>query len=316
MSEQRPTEQEVLGYFNSLSNWWRWGSEDQLGTLNFLTPEKTRRALSLVSEGVTVSCSRTISFESAPDIPVPPLHYMVESGEGWASGDKVTSRPNQASSDFFGMVFHGFSITHLDSLAHFFWEGKMYNGLPAHLVSTSLGATVESVELVKNSIMTRGLLVDVPMIRGVDWLQRGEGVMPRDILAAEERCNFKVEEGDVLLIRTGQLHRRNVEGPVNPRVEGATACQAACLPLFHERGIALLGSDTGNDIMPSEYPAVSNPIHQVGIVAMGLWILDNANLEEVAQACKERNRWEFMVSIAPLRLHNTTGSPVNPIAIF
>ncbi len=214
------------------------------------------------------------------------------------------------------MVFHGFSITHLDSLAHFFWEGKMYNGRPAHLVSTSLGATVESVELVKNSIMTRGLLVDVPMIRGVDWLQRGEGVMPRDILAAEERCNFKVEEGDVLLIRTGQLHRRNVEGPVNPRVEGATACQAACLPLFHERGIALLGSDTGNDIMPSEYPAVSNPIHQVGIVAMGLWILDNANLEEVAQACKERNRWEFMVSIAPLRLHNTTGSPVNPIAIF
>ena len=287
-----------------------------MGTLNFLSDENTRKAVSLVREGRTISCARTISWEPAPDVSSTPIHYMVESGEGWASGDKISARPNQAATDFFGLVFHGYTITHIDSLAHFFWKGKMYNGRPAHLISTSRGATVESVELVKDGIMARGVLVDLPLIRGIDWVERGEGVMPEDILAAEERCGFRIQEGDVLLIRTGNLHRRNVEGAVNPREAGSPACQAACLPLFHERSVAVMGSDTGNDVMPSQYVSMSHPVHQVGITAMGLWILDNPNLEELAEACKQRNRWEFLISINPLRLYNTTGSPVNPVAIF
>jgi kynurenine formamidase len=241
---------------------------------------------------------------------------MVESGEGWASGEKVSSRRNQVSVDFFGMIFHGHTITHMDSLAHFFWEGKMYNGRPAHLVSTSLGATVESVELAKDGIITRGVLVDVPMLRGTNWVERGEGVMPQDIEEAERRCGFRVEEGDILMVRTGQLHRRNQEGPVDPATAGSTACQAACLPLFQQRGIAMICSDTGNDVMPPQYSRLSNPIHQVGIVAMGLWILDNANLEDLAEACRQRQRWEFMMCVGPLRLFNGTGSPLNPIAVF
>ena len=315
MATEVPSEQEVLGYFDSLSNWGRWGDDDELGTLNFLTQEKVRQAVALVDDGSTVSCARTITFQAAPDIPRPPLHFMVESGEGWTSGEKVTSGATQAAVDFFGMVFHGHSITHIDSLAHFFWKGKMYNGRPSHLVATGQGATVESVEVAKGGIVTRGVLVDAPLIREVDWLERGTGVTPDDIRAAEERCGFRIEEGDALLVRTGQLHRRNVEGAV-PLSQGSTACQVGCLPLFHERGIALLGSDTGNDVSPTGYPSMTNPIHQVGIVAMGLWILDNANLEELAEACRKRNRWEFMLSIGPLPLHNTTGSPVNPIAIF
>lgn len=316
MPAQIPSEEEVLSYFDSLSNWGRWGEDDQHGTLNLLSKEKTLRALSLVEEGTTVSCSRTVTWTPEADHMSTPVHFMLESGEGWASGDKVTNRPSQASTDFFGMAFHGYHITHMDSLAHFFWQGKMYNGRPPHLVSTGLGATVESIELAGDGVATRGVLVDAPMIRGVDWIERGEGVMPEDILAAEEQCGFKIEEGDVLLVRTGNLHRRNVEGPVNPREAGSPACQAACLPLFHERGIAVLGSDTGNDVMPSQYESMSNPIHQVGIVAMGMWILDNPNLEDLAAACRERNRWEFFLTINPLRLSNTTGSPVNPIAIF
>ena len=316
MQQGIPTEETVLEYFSALSNWGRWGMEDQLGTLNFLTPEKTRRAVGLVREGVTISCARTIRYDAGPDSPAPPIHYMVESGEGWASGEKVSSRRNQVSVDFFGMIFHGHTITHMDSLAHFFWEGKMYNGRPAHLVSTSLGATVESVELAKDGIITRGVLVDVPMLHGTNWVERGEGVMPQDIEEAERRCGFQVEEGDILMVRTGQLHRRNQEGPVDPATAGSTACQAACLPLFHQRGIAMICSDTGNDVMPSQYNRLSNPIHQVGIVAMGLWILDNANLEDLAQACRQRNRWEFMMCVGPLRLFNGTGSPLNPIAVF
>ena len=315
MQANIPSEDEVLGYFKSLSNWGRWGAEDQLGAPNFITAAKTKRALETVKEGVRISMSRTISFESTADAPSPPVHFMVESGEGWASGDKVSSSAFSAAADYFGMIFHGITVTHVDSLAHFFWEGKTYNGFPAHLVSTSLGATFGSVEEAKNGLVTRAVLVDVPMIRGVDWVERGEGVMPEDILAAEDRCGFRVEEGDILLVRTGTLHRRNVEGPVSYET-GSSACQAACLPLFHERSIAMLGSDTGNDVSPRQYSSVPLPIHQVGITAMGLWILDNANLEEVSEACRQRNRWEFMVSIGPLRLHNTTGSPVNPIAIF
>jgi kynurenine formamidase len=311
-----PSEKEVLGYFKSFSNWGRWGEEDQLGTLNFVTPQKTRRAVGLVREGVTLSCARTIRYDPAPDVPIPPLHYMIESGEGWASGEKVSGRRTAASSDFIGVAFHGHFVTHMDSLAHFFWEGKMYNGRPAHMVSTSLGATYESIELVKNGVAARGVLVDVPMVRGIDWVERGEGVMPQDIEAAEKRCGFRVEEGDVLLVRTGQLRRREVEGPADPNVAGSTACQAACLPLFHQRSIAVIGSDTGNDVMPSAYEKLSNPIHQVGIVAMGLWILDNANLEDLARACQQRNRWEFLININPLRMYNATGSPVNPVAVF
>jgi kynurenine formamidase len=316
MQQGIPTEETVLEYFSTLSNWGRWGVEDQLGTLNFLTPEKTRRAVGLVREGVTVSCARTIRYDAGPDSPAPPIHYMVESGEGWASGEKVSNRRNQVSVDFFGMIFHGHTITHLDSLAHFFWEGKMYNGRPAHLVSTSLGATVESVEVAKDGIITRGVLVDVPMIRGTNWVERGEGVMPQDIEEAERRCGFRVEEGDILMVRTGQLHRRNQEGPVDPAAAGSTACQAACLPLFHQRGIAMICSDTGNDVMPPQYNRLSNPIHQVGIVAMGLWIPANANLEDLAAACRQRQRWEFMMCVGPLRLFSGTGSPLNPIAVF
>ena len=310
-----PSEEEVLSYFDKFSNWGRWGDDDELGAPNLITPEKVKQAIATVQEGVRISMSRTVSFEPSLDAPSPPVHFMVESGEGWASGQKVSNRAFPAATDYFGMIFHGYTVTHVDSLAHFFWNGKTYNGKPAHLVSTSLGATFGSVEEAKEGIISRAVLVDVPMVKGIDWIDRGEGVMIDDILAAEERCGFKVEEGDVLLIRTGQLHRRNVEGPW-AREAGSAACQASCLPLFYERGIAMLGTDTGNDVNPPQYENVPSPIHQVGITAMGIWILDNANLEEVAVACRERNRWEFMISIGPLRLHNTTGSPVNPIAIF
>ena len=302
-----PTEEEVLGYFDSLSNWGRWGEDDQLGTLNFLSPEKTRRALGLVQEGVTLSCARTISNTQAPDVHPPPLHYMMRSGEAPGS---------QVSMDFFGMVFHGFYVTHMDSLAHIFWDGKMYNGRPSSLVTSAEGATAESIELMKDGVVARGVFVDVPLIRGIEWMEPGDSVMPEDILAAEERCGFRIEEGDVLLVRTGHTKRRNVEGPWNIREGGMAACQAACLPLFHERSIAILGGDTGNDVIPYRYTKADNPIHKVGMVAMGLWIMDDANFEELAEACQARNRWQFLINICPLRIEWGTGSPVNPIVVF
>ena len=108
MQANIPTEEEVLGYFKSLSNWGRWGDDDQLGAPNLITPEKTKRAIATVQEGTTITLSRTVHFEASLDSPNPPVHFMVESGEGWASGDKVTSRPNAAATDYFGMIFHAF----------------------------------------------------------------------------------------------------------------------------------------------------------------------------------------------------------------
>ena len=122
-----------------------------------------------------ISMARTISFEATVDAPVPPVHFMVESGEGWASGQKVSNRAFPAATDYFGMIFHGYTVTHVDSLAHFFWNGKTYNGKPAHLVSTSLGATFGSVEEAKEGIISRAVLVDVPMVKGYRLDRPGRG---------------------------------------------------------------------------------------------------------------------------------------------
>jgi kynurenine formamidase len=309
----RPAEDQLLGWMQSLSNWGRWGADDQRGTLNFVTPEHTRRALGLVREGATVSCANRVSYEAAPDVPRPPQHFMVSSGDRYRPGE---GPDRQACADYIGLVFHGHTVTHIDSLAHFFWDGRLFNGVPAQKVSTSEGATSHSVEAALTGIITRGVLVDAPRLRGVEFIERGDGVGLDDVARAEAECGFTVGEGDVLLLRTGQLGQRYKTGAVDPNVGGSAGPLPELLPLIHDRGVAVLGSDTGNDVMPTGYPRFSNPVHQVGIVGMGLWILDNAWLDDLAEACRERNRWEFALNILPLRLSNATGSPVNPVAVF
>jgi kynurenine formamidase len=309
----RPAQDELLGWMQSLSNWGRWGADDQRGTLNLVTPERTLHALSLVREGATVSCAHRVSYEAAPDVPRPPQHYMLSSGDRFRPGE---GPDRQACADYIGLVFHGHTVTHVDSLAHFFWDGRLYNGQPAQRVSTSEGATSHSVEVARTGIITRGVLVDAPMLRGVEFVERGDGVGLDDVARAEKQCGFTVGAGDVLLLRTGQLGHRERTGPVDPNSGGSAGPLPELLPFIHERDIAVLGSDTGNDVMPTGYPRFSNPVHQVGIVGMGLWILDNAWLDDLAAACQTRQRWEFALNILPLRLSNATGSPVNPVAVF
>ncbi len=312
-----PTQDEVLAYFDSLSNWGRWGGDDELGTMNHITPETRRRAVSLVQEGVTVSCARTLSNANGPDVTFQPMHFMIESGEGYAHDEKAgPPRPAQTSSDFIGVAFHGHVVTHVDSLSHFFFGGQMYNGKPSSLVSTRYGATRESIEVLQGGVLARGVLLDIPRLRGVPWFNPGEGILREDLEAAEAAQGVRVEPGDVLLVRTGQLRRRAELGPWNITAEGGTGTHANCLPLYHERSIAMLGSDTGNSLIHPGFDKLSNPTHQVGIVAMGLWILDNADLERLAEACAERGRWEFMLTVNPLRIEGGTGSPVNPVAVF
>ncbi|HEV8643410.1 MAG TPA: cyclase family protein [Methylomirabilota bacterium] len=312
---QMPTESDVIKMIDSLSNWGRWGAEDQLGTINFITPDKRRRAARLVADGVPVSCARPISTEIAADTTFQPLRFMVDSGEGrdTASPERVLQR--RGASEFIGMVFHGYSITHVDTPAHYFWNGRIYNGRSCNLITSREGAQVESVDLLRDGVVSRGVLLDIAALRG-RWLSSGEGVMPEDLEAAEKAAGLRVEEGDILLLRTGYYGRRLKEGPRSPLKDGSPAAHVACAPWFRERGIAMLGTDTHNDVTPPPYPKVGNALHVVALVTLGLWLIDNMNLEELAQACAARRRWEFMLTIAPLRLQNTTGSPVNPIAVF
>ncbi|HET6318524.1 MAG TPA: cyclase family protein [Chloroflexota bacterium] len=313
MIRTRPTQDELLGWMESLSNWGRWGADDQRGTLNHITPEVTRRALSLVQEGATVSCARRISYEAAADAPRPPQHFMLASGEGYRPGE---GPDRQVAGDYFGLVFHGHTVTHIDSLAHFMWDGRLYNGVPSTLVNTAEGATSHSIDEARQGIVTRGVLIDAAMLRGVEVVQRGDGIALDDVERAARECGVRFEQGDVVLLRTGQLGQRERSGPVETAKAGSAGPLPEILPMVHERAVAVLGSDTGNDVMPSGYERFSNPVHQVGIVAMGLWILDNAWLDDLAAACQARRRWEFLINILPLRLKNATGSPVNPVAVF
>jgi hypothetical protein len=207
-----PDESEVLGWFQSLSNWGRWGERDERGTLNLITDEKRQRAAALVREGRALSCGWEIDPRPTADQTFgPPQRFMLSTGQGLRDpGD----RPRWAgAAEYLGLVFHGYSVTHLDALSHYFFDGRMYNGLPAERVTSARGATAHAVTAIGEGIATRGILVDVAAARGVEWLEPGEGVFPEDLDRALARKRVEVEPGDALLLRTGYGRRKRERGP-------------------------------------------------------------------------------------------------------
>jgi kynurenine formamidase len=316
MPATAPSESQVREYLKTLSNWGRWGAEDDLGTINLITPAKRLAAARLVRDGVSVTCARPIATDIAADTTFQPMRFMVDSGEGRDTASPERQIQRRGASEFIGMVFHGFSITHVDAPSHYFWDGQLYNGRSCNLVTSREGATVASIETLRDGVVSRGVLLDVARGRGGRGVPGGEGVMPEELEAAERAAGIRVEPGDILLVRTGYYGRQATEGAVSPMQAGSPALHVACCPWLRERGVAMVGSDTHNDVHPPPYPAMGNSFHVVCLVAMGLWLIDNGNLEELARACAERGRWEFLLTIAPLRLKNVTGSPVNPIALF
>jgi kynurenine formamidase len=307
-----PTKEDVLAYADTCSNWGRWGPDDQLGTVNLVTPEKRKQAAGLVRDGVSVSCAWPIQ-KSMPGEPMSKfIHYMTDTGEALNPGEKGS---HGWSGDFFGIEYHGYSVTHVDAICHVFRDGQTYNGHSAKLVNVADGAEVESVELLEDGVVTRGVLLDIARLRGVKWLEGAAAILPEDLEAAEEAQGVRVEPGDILMVRTGHLGRHYGDGPLDLTLPHP-GTHAACIPWFRERDIAMLGSDTNNDMNPSGYEGLDEAVHQIGIPTLGIWLIDNMNLEQVAEACAERNRWEFMLNIAPLRIKAGTGSPINPIAVF
>lgn len=302
-----PSEEEVLGYFDRLSNWGRWGADDELGTLNLITPKKRLEAIRTVRNGLTVGCAWPIVKENpVVDVQYPPLHFMLRSGE----------TPNSiAAIDFIGLVFHGHTITHVDALSHQFWRGKLYNGRASNAVTTEQGATTCSIEVMEDGILTRGVLLDIAGLKRKPYLDAGEGIFPEDLEAAERKQGVHVTAGDALLVRTGWLTRR-IENGAYPNAPNRPGLHAATLPWLHERGVAVLAADAANDVVPSGYNDVSLPVHMVGMVMMGLCLIDGCQFDAVVSECERRRRWDFLFIVAPIRFRHATGSPVTPLAVF
>jgi len=298
--------------FESVKNWGRWGADDQMGALHYITPERRARAARTVRDGVTVSCSLDFPVMPSVENPVPAQHHMLVAGDalGMIGGDLETAL------DYIGISFHGMATSHIDALCHVFVSETMYNGYPASDVK-SIGAMKNDIMVARDGITGRGVLLDVPRLHGRPWLELDERVSPADLEAAERTQRVRVEEGDILLVSTGRDARRAKHGPWSPNRKGLAGLHPTCIPWLHERRIAVLGSDGISDGLPGlAVPDWSVPVHQCCLVAMGVHLLDNLDLSCLSAACAERERWEFLFAVAPLCIRGGTGSPVNPIAIF
>jgi kynurenine formamidase len=299
------TRADIDRMMTSLSNWGRWGKNDQLGALNLIAPQKRKQAAALVEEGMTISLAHPAVKEEVDSSPAF-VHRMVALPR---RGEEIAS-----AADEYTVRYHGFTQTHLDGLCHLLYKGKMYNGFSQEEL-TARGAGKLGVENIQNGIFTRCVLMDMPRHFGLRFLEGKRAIYPRDLEAWEKKAGVKVERGDAILIRTGRWRRRELEGPWDI-MKGSAGLHASCLPWLKKRDVALVGSDLALDVMPSGVAGFELPVHWVCGVAMGLPILDNCDLEKVSRHAAARKRWVFLLTVAPLAVKGGTGSPVNPLAIY
>jgi kynurenine formamidase len=303
---------EFEAIFEAVKNWGRWGPDDERGTLNYITPEHVTRAAGLVKSGRSVSMAIPINTVAGPDNQSPAIHHMTQMFDL-----PIDSTSLRFGMDFLGMSCHGDCHTHIDALCHIAYGGHVYGGRPESLL-TSHGGTALDIAGYANGIVGRGVLLDIPRLRGEPWLEPGEAVTRAELEAAEEAEGVRLGEGDILVFRTGHHRRRLERGAWDNGYtgEGKAGLHVDTIPWMHERRIAAFLPDGDGETVPGTVDGIMYPIHPLQVVAMGMVVSDSLNLEDVATACDEEKRWEFMVVAQPLRLPGGTGSPFNPIALF
>jgi len=282
-----------------LSNWGRWGKDDEIGTMNLITPAKRREAAALVKEGLSVSLAADPDTEKAVDNPDPYEHEMRGMGL-----------------DRWSVWFHGVAHTHLDSLAHMSDKGVFYNGYkpdPA-AVKQANRHFKNSIHNLKTGVFTRGVLIDMPRLKGVPYLEPGTPIYVEDLEAWERQAGVKVGRGDALFLRTGVWAHRKAAGPY---ARGRTAKNAgldpSVIPWLKARDVAIVGSEHPLYVTPS---ALLGAAHDFSLIYLGIHLVDNADLDALSDAAAARKRWEFLLTMAPVPIIGGTGSPINPIATF
>ena len=287
-----------------LSNWGRWGNDDEMGALNLITPAKRVQAAALVTRGISVSLSHDAIMDPAVRSAgggVPYERFMLEASATNAM-DRLT------------INFHGGVVSHIDALGHRFFDGKMYNGFSWEEVTESDGARKNSIHNLKNGIFTRGILVDIPRFLGLPYLEPGARIYPEDLEAWEDMAGVRVSPGDAFFVRTGRWAREVEHGPV-PRGTGNAGLDPSVIPWLRERDVAVLGGES-----PQDAPALGDmprlAVHDFVLIMMGVHLFDNLDLDAVAERAAAEGRWEFLLTAAPLAVPGGTGSPLNPIATF
>ena len=301
-SRQPVTLEQYERWKTELSNWGRWGNQDTLGAVNLVTPEKRKQAAALVRAGITVSLAADADFRK-PSTPngIAPYELIPTSVGPTGAGDRMN------------IAYHGNAVTHIDAFGHRFFDGKMYNGFSWEELKNPNSARKQSIYDVRSGILTRGILMDIPRLKGVPYLEPGTRIYIEDLEAWEKKAKVKVGAGDALWIRTGrwQFEKKN-GGP------GATfaGLDPSVLPWLKKRDVAFLGGEDSQDATPPLPGLPILAIHDFCLVALGVHTLDNANLDALAETAAAQNRWEFMLVVAPLAVPAATGSPFNPIATF
>ena len=216
--------------------------------------------------------------------------------------------------DYVGVDYHNDGHTHIDALCHIGYDGLLYNGKPEGAV-TANGSPVDAIDVLRDGLIGRGVLLDIPRAREVQWLEPGEHVFPEDLRAAEDRQGVIVGEGDILLINVGHARRLAELGPWDT-AHAKAGLHPSTMPVLAERRIAALGCDGNSDTAPSSTDGVDFPIHVLAINAMGLHLLDYLQFDDLRAACERTGRSHFLFVASPLRIIGGTGSPINPLAIF
>lgn len=288
-----------------ISNWGRWGQTDELGTLNLITPERRRAAALLVKDGITVSLALDLNKTQGPLNGEPFVHEVNTS----------TFAGHQVAGDRYSVSYHGFAHSHMDGLPHFAHKGFFYNGVPYSAAKAGGTERLGIHNAGINGVFTRGVLVDMPKFLGVAFLEPGTAITATDIEAWEKAHGVTIGPGDVLLIRTGRWEKVRRDGQWN-FVGNAAGSHASLARWLKQRDVAVIGSDGVSDVMPSGVEGLLNPLHELVLVGLGMPILDNLDLDALAIAASERNRFTFLFVGAPLRVPGGTGSPLNPLAVF
>ncbi|WP_406214009.1 cyclase family protein [Streptomyces canus] len=280
------------------------------GALDTITGEQVLAAVREVRSGRTVSLAAPVNTRPGPDDADPAEHRLTAPADA-----EPAARGLEFARDRFAMSIHGDVNSHLDALCHVIYDGTLHGGAPAAGALSPAGASALSVDLARDGIVGRGVLLDVPRLHGVPWLEPGTSVTAEDLAAAEARQEVRVGRGDIVLVRVGHRRRREELGPWDV-ADARAGLHPTAMEFLAEREAAVLGSDGNSDTAPSPVEGVAFPVHVLAVHAMGLHLLDYLRFEDLAPICAREGRWTFLCVIAPLRLPAATGSPVNPLAIL